>query len=179
MAHEEEIMEFMNQVVIADKHIGGDYMAHKKFWTKGTSSVNNFYKGGCTLVDAGRLEKGDGYFRLPGCKSDYKEHAQHLTKALASIIKLNYTTTIFREHEIKEVGLRPDALVLLNRGNEALCIVLEVMNNETPQYLTQKINVWDNWQGAKDYLSKLFNTKIKAYDFVSDLECYIKEISNG
>jgi hypothetical protein len=178
MAHDETVMEIMNQLIIADKHIVGDLMAHKGLWTAGVSAVNNSYKALNLLVDAGRLERGNSYFRLPGCcKSEYKEHAQHLTKALASIIKLNYTTTIFREHEIKEVGLRPDAIVLLIRGNEALCFILEVMNNESPAYFTQKRNVWDSWQGAKDYLSKLFNTNIKAYDIVPNLDHYIMEVT--
>jgi hypothetical protein len=189
MAHEETVMEFMNQVVICDKHIGGDYMAHKGFWTKGTSSVNNFYKGGCTLTDAGRLEKGDGFFRLPGCKSEYKEHAQLLTKSLASIIKLNYQTKIFREHTIAEKGLRPDSLILLTKDNQALCFCLEVCNNEFPEFLQQKINTWNSWEESKDYLSQLFKTKIKEIDFVVsgditadgtfNLQSFLKEIENA
>ena len=91
MAHEKTVMELMNQLVIADKHIIGDLMAHQKIWTTGTTSVNNSYKALNPLVDSGRLEKGNGYFRLPGCKSEYKEHAQLLTKALAEILKLNLT----------------------------------------------------------------------------------------
>jgi hypothetical protein len=166
MAHEDIIMADMESLVIADKHIIGDLMAHAGIWNKGTSSVNNSYKELCKQVDAGKLEKGDGYFRLVGCKSEYKEHAQLLTKALAEIIKLNLNAKINREKELQEIGLRPDALILLTRENQQLCIVLEVCNNEFPEYLTQKVNTWKQWDGATDALSKLFETQIKAYDIV-------------
>jgi len=49
---------------------------------------------------------------------------------------------ILREPEIKELGLRPDAVVLLTRGDKALCFVLEICLNETEDYLRQKINAW-------------------------------------
>ena len=60
MAHEEMVMEFMNQLVIADKHIISDLMAHKGIWTAGTSSINNSYKALKYLVDLKKLEEIDG-----------------------------------------------------------------------------------------------------------------------
>lgn len=60
MAHDEKIMELMNQLVIADKHIIGDLMAHKGIWTAGTSSINNSYKALKYLVDLKKLEEIDG-----------------------------------------------------------------------------------------------------------------------
>lgn len=176
MAHENTIYELMKELVIADKHVIGDIMAHREIWTVGTSAINNSYKALNLLVDGGKLVRGNGFYKLLDCKSEYKEHSQLLTKAIAKIQKLNYRTRIFREHSIAEKGLRPDALVFLIRENEGLCFVLEVCNNETPEYLQQKINTWNSWEEAKDYLSQLFETQIKEYDFVSELDQYLMEV---
>lgn len=187
MAHEEMVMELMDSLVIADKHIIGDLMAHKGLWNAGTSSVNNSYKVLCGLTDQDKLVKGNGYFKLPNCDSEYKEHSQLLTRALADILKLNLSAQVIREPSIKEVGLRPDALVFLTKDERGLCIVLEVCNNEFPEYLIQKINVWKNWKGAKEKLSELFNTPIQDFDFVVsgdfeaeafELQSYLKEVMN-
>ena len=59
MAHEETIYKLMEELVIADKHIIGELMAHKGFWSKGVSAINNSYKVLETLVEAGKLEKGE------------------------------------------------------------------------------------------------------------------------
>ena len=166
MAHEDLIYGLMESLVTADKHIIGDLMAHKELWTAGVSAVNNSYKALNLLVDSGKLVKGDGYFKLPDCKSEYKEHAQLLTKALAEILKLNYTSKIFREVTLQEVGLRPDALVLLIKDSQALMFVLEVCNNESPNFLQQKVNILRNWDWVLEMFSKIFETKIKAFDIV-------------
>ena len=113
-----------------------------------------------------RLEKIDGYYRLIGCHSTYAEHSKLLTQYLADILKLNLITKIFREKTLNEIGLRPDALILLIKANQKLCFILEVCNNEMPEYLLQKIHTWQNWPEAKDKLSELFSTQIKSYDFV-------------
>jgi hypothetical protein len=154
----------MQELVIADKHVIGDLM--EDVWSTKVSRVNNSYKTLNTLVDAGRLEKGDGYFRLPGCKSEYKEHAQLLTKALAEIKKLKLNSKIIREVTLNEIGLRPDALVLITKDNQAVCFVLEVCNNEFPEFLQQKVNAWRQWGEALKTLSQLFETEIKAFDIV-------------
>ena len=59
MAHEKLIYELMESLVISDKHVIGDIMAHKGIWTAGTSSINNSYKALEALVETGKLEKGD------------------------------------------------------------------------------------------------------------------------
>ncbi len=41
MAHEETVMEFMNQLVIACKHVIGDLMAHKEICIAVTATVNH------------------------------------------------------------------------------------------------------------------------------------------
>ena len=58
MAHEQKILEMMQSLVIADKHIVGDLMAHKGIWTRGTSAVNNSYKALNNLVERESLRKG-------------------------------------------------------------------------------------------------------------------------
>jgi len=166
MAHEETIYEMMQRLVIADKHIVGDVAASWGIWSEGTSTVNNSYKGLNYLVDAGKLIKGNGFYKLLDCKSEYKEHSQLLTKAIAEILKIERHAQIFREHNIEEKGLRPDAIVFLTRNSKGLCFFLEVCNNETPEYLQAKINTIKHWPEAKDYLSNLFKTKIKEFDIV-------------
>lgn len=188
MANEEAVMELMSQLVIADKHIIGDLMAYKGFWTAGVSAVNNSYKALNTLVDAGRLERGEGYYRLSECKSEFKEHAQLLSKSIAEILKLKLNVKVLREVTLNEIGLRPDALVLLIKYDRFACFVLEVCNHEInfPEFLIQKVNAWRQWDKALETLSQLFQTPIKAFDIVvsgditadgtSELKQYLEEV---
>lgn len=60
MAHEKTILTIMESLVIADKHIIGDIMAHKKIWNTGTSAVNNSYKALKHLVSLKKMEEVDG-----------------------------------------------------------------------------------------------------------------------
>lgn len=166
MAHEDLVFELMQGLVIADKHRIGDIMAHKKIWTPGVSAVNNSSKALNNLSDLGKLEKGDKFYRIVGCQSNYGTHAKLLTVYLSEIIKLDYQTKIFREKTISEIGLRPDALVLLTKNNQALCFVLEACHNEFPQFLAQKVTTWLGWENALPFLSQLFETEIKAFDIV-------------
>lgn len=178
IAHEETVMELMNQLVYATKHDIGDIMAHKEIFTAGTSAVNNAYKILTTLVDSGKLEKGGGdYFKLKEARGNHQEHSRLITAALIKILKLDYQTIIHREHEISEKGLRPDAIILLVNGDKSCCRVLEVMNHESQDYINQKIHTWDAWEGAEEYLSKLFNTNIKFYDICISVDDFLKEVS--
>jgi len=166
MAHEDTVLTIMESLVIADKHVIGDIMAHKGIWKAGTSAVNNSYKSLNALVDLGKLEKTGNYFRLPGCRSEGKEHAMALTAALVDIIKLKLDYVIFREPTIKEISLRPDAIVYLSRGDKALCFILEICLNETEDYLRQKINAWKHYERGKEVLSEILGTRVKAFDIV-------------
>lgn len=182
MSHEETIYQLMESLVISDKQTIGDIQASKGLWSPGPSAVNNSYKALCNLSDLGKLTKGDGYFKLPDCRSEYKEHAQLITKALAEILKLDVQSTIKREVVISEVGLRPDAIVLITKDNHGICLILEVCNNETPEYLQSKINVWESWQGDTQFLSRLFGIKIPHYEVVpvtvlDGFISYLKEIT--
>jgi len=163
MAHEELIYGLMESLVIADKHIIGDIMASKRIWTAGTSASNNADK---VLKNDHRLEKIASYYRLIGCHSTYAEHSKLLTQYLADILKLNFTTKIFREKTLNEIGLRPDALVLLIKDNQKLCFILEVCNNEFPEFLQQKVNAWRQCENSLRVLSELFGTKIHVFDIV-------------
>lgn len=186
MAHEETVMGLMEQLVIADKHIIGSIMAHKKLWNEGISSVNNSYKALINLTGMGKLVRGSNHFKLLDCRSDYKIHSQLITKALADILKLNLETKIFREHTIQEIGSRPDAIVFLTKEDKGLCFILEVMNNETEEYLRQKIHALSYWNKTNEYLSSLFNSKIPAFDIVVtrsaiegtfEYNSYLKEVT--
>lgn len=170
MAHECFIISLMESLHIADKHIISDIMAHKGYWTPGTSAVNNSYKALNNLVDEGKLERVDNFYRLPTSKSNYEFHSKELTKNLASILKLNYQTTIFREHFIEDVGLRPDAMILIIDGNRAAILILEVMHNETQAYFEMKRNTWQNWTGACDYLSNLFGIEVESFNIINKAE---------
>jgi hypothetical protein len=168
VANIDAIEEIMRQLVIADKHTIGEIMAHRGVWKAGISAVNNSYKELVKLVELGRLEKGDGFFRLPGCRSEYQEHSQLLSKCLANIIK-SYQSVIHREHEVKPLGLRADAIVLLIKENMGRCLIVEVVNNETKEYLNQKRQAW-KWDGATKYLSELFGYRIPYFEFVTNEE---------
>jgi hypothetical protein len=168
----------MKPLQVADKQIVGEIMSDKVGWRPGTSSVNNSYKALMALVEMGELEKGNGFFRIPGCKSDYGDHARLLSRMLATLIKLPYQATIFREHTIAEVGLRPDALVLLTDTDRGLCTVLELIRHEREISVQTKRNVWRAWPQAIPYLSQLFGTPIRHFDFVTsdDFQRYLQEV---
>jgi len=167
MAHESLILSLMEALKVADDKIIGDIMSAKKIWSSGQSARTNALKALKNLSDLRKIERCDGYFRTFDCKSEYGEHSRLLTKALAEILKLNISTAIYREHTIREIGLRPDAICFLTNDNQGLCFILEVVHNETPDYLRQKISAWQSWNGATEYLSNLFSHEIPAISFVT------------
>lgn len=160
------IDNLMNLLVIADTKTISELMVHQGFWPNGNPYANS-YKYLRELTQLDKLVKGEGYFKLPTCKSEYAEHAQLLTQALALIIKTHYEPIVFREKTMDVVGIRPDALVLIKNADKGRCFILEVVNNELPMFLEKKKNAWETWQDDLDYLSRLFNYKIPHYDFVT------------
>lgn len=167
MAHEQEVLKAMERLEIADKHLIGEIMSVQVGWQKGVSATNQAYKALSSLAELGKIEKHKGYFRLPGCKSEFGEHSRLITKAIAEML-INYPDSIiYREHFIPEIGLRPDAIVLLIKGRNGFCFVLEVMNNETLQEVERKIRVWQQWDGASRYLSSLFKMRIPHYEIIT------------
>ena len=168
MRKEDEIMRLMKVLKIADKHTIGRIMSQRGHWAEGTSATNNAYKILCSLADLNQLEKGKGYFRIPGCKSEYQQHARLVTLVIIEILLRYPDSLIHREHSIPEVGLRPDILALLIRkGQEGRCLVTEIVNHELDQSLEKKRNAWESWSGATEYLSQLFGYRIPFFDFIA------------
>jgi len=161
-----QVSSFMQSLRIADPLIIGEILLAKKLYSNLQSARVNAQKKLNALVALGQLQKGTGYYRTLDCQSEYKEHSRLITKALAEVLKLEVQSTIFREIAIPEVGLRPDAICLLTKDDRGYCLILEVCNNETPEYLQSKINTWSNWQEDTLYLSKLFGYKIPHYEIV-------------
>lgn len=175
MAHEETVMELMQMLKVADKQAISSIMTARKVWSAGTSSLNNSYRALKNLADLGKLEQGNGWFRIPGCKSQYEQHAKALTKSLTKILILNRLSLIFREVTITEVGLRPDAIVLLINNNQGLCFVYEEVINETEAYYQRKVDTWEHWSGALPYLSQLTGYRIHDFQLVRQLDNFLKE----
>ena len=165
MAHEEKILELMQKLVIADTKTLAEIMSALEFWKAGTSAYQNTYKSATTLTALGKLEKGGDHWKLPGTRSEYKDHAKHLTSCLSIILKL-VSAHIYREHWIDQIRLRPDALILLMREGKGLSVILEVADTEPQSSLVNKLNVWRNWEHSLDYLSDLFKVKIPGFQFV-------------
>jgi hypothetical protein len=167
MAREEEIRRIMEALVIADDKVIGEIMAARGVWGEGQSSRVQSGKSMKNLADLNRLEKGDGFYRIPGCKSEYKDHAKLLTKQLAEILKAYPESIIHREHDLtKECGLRPDAICLATKDDHGFCFILEVLVSETETYFESKINTWAGWSGATEYLSKLFGYRIPNFSII-------------
>jgi hypothetical protein len=169
MAYDSLVLEVMEALKIADDKIIGEIMSSRGYWTAGISARNNSLKILKSLADQKLIKKGRGYFSTLDCKSEYGQdsHSRLLTQALARILIACPNATIFREHTISEVGLRPDAVCMIAKGNQALCFVLEVLHNETTEYFKQKLSTWRTWTGATDYLSQLFGYEIPCFSVVT------------
>lgn len=187
MPKQSEVLSLLNSLEIADPLAIGEILHARGIYSSVHSARVQAQKALNALVDLRKLERGPGYYRIPGCESNYGDHARLLTKSLTQLFK-HGDPVIFREHSIKEVALRPDALVLLKKGGRGLCFVLEVCHTETPEYLNQKVTTWKNWDNSLNYLSNLFNHRVPHYDFVIvgeapegcfEFNRYIKEVVNG
>lgn len=178
MGHSETVKGLMGAILIADDKTIGEIMAQRVGWTPGHSSRVQAGKILRGLADLGQLEKGKGFYRFPGCKSEWQEHSKLITENLIKIYQSFDNPIIHREKSIEEVKLRPDAMCFIERDRRGLCFVLEILNQEAPEYLKMKRNVWESWQGATEYLSRLFKVKVKWFDFVTsqELDTYLKEM---
>jgi len=166
MDREQEVMNIMEGLVIAkDKHVG-EVMAARGHWTAGQSARVNAGKVLKKLAELGKIERVNGHFRTPGCRSEFKEHSQLLTETLTDLMKI-YEAKILREVWVEKIGLRADAVCLLKKGNRGYAFILEVLNKETPDQVNRnKKRVWDQWPDAKDFLSRLLGHKIPWFDFI-------------
>jgi hypothetical protein len=181
MAREEEVMLIIQQLTILDDKTVGDIMASRGVWTAGQSARTNSGKALKNLAELRKVERCDGFYRLPGCKSEYAEHARLLTQILAELIK-SYQAVIKREHTIPDKGLRPDAICLITHDNFGLCLIIEAMHNETEEYFQKKAHIWESWEDSLGYLSHLFGYKIPHFDIVAvksphEIITHIKEMT--
>lgn len=154
---------FMKQLQIASAENVSKPMASLGAWTAGPSAVNNTAKELNTGVALGRIEKGRGYYRVPGCRSEWGAHAKKLSAELARILAHFPESEIRREVFVQVLGRRADAILLVRRGNEAACLVFECTNTETAASFTQKAKQWREWPGALQFLSDQFGIKIPSF----------------
>lgn len=160
------VSEIIQSLHIADALTVGEILHSKGVYSTLQSARVNAQKKLNELVALEQLIRGDGYYRTPDCRSQYKEHARLITQTLSEVLKLPLNSVIHREISTP-VGLRPDAIILLTKDNRGLCLILEVVNHETEAYLEQKINTWNNWPEAGEFLSKLFRYRIPHYEIVT------------
>ena len=167
----------MRKLVIArDADVGEILAALGYYRMENLSARNNARKILKYLTELGRLEGGEDWFRVPGCKSTHKEHSRHLTKACVHILKVFPDAKIIREKEVSAVSMVPDAIVLISKGEKGLVMILEAVNNEFPEYLQSKVDVWNTWDGALKYLSGLFGYRVPHFEIVAYPDSPIKEV---
>lgn len=156
------VLPIIQSLQIASDTIIGEILTSRNLvsWSPGTSARNNARK----LLKTLDLTEGPGFFRIPSCNSNYEPHAKALTEHLAEILKIT-DAQIYREHTTP-IGLKPDALVLVQRDQKAICFILEIALNETFEYLEMKRNAWLHWKESREYLSDLFKITIPYYGFV-------------
>jgi hypothetical protein len=135
-------------------------------WKEGLSARNQAHKILDKLALTNQIQKGKGFFAVRDYKGDYREHDRLLTKLSAQLLLLKLPITIHREVSFFPIAIRSDLVILLGRNGKATCAVIEVANNETPEYLNQKIVAWKNWKEAPQALSKLFNAPIPYFSLV-------------
>lgn len=161
----EKVFELIKMLGVSDTKTIGRVMLAWGIWSTENSATVNSHKALVKLSELNKIERCNGFWRL-NSKSEYGDHAKAITEKLADIVIQYPQSIIYREHEIKEVGLRPDALILKVDGNKGKCEILEVRINEPDRYYKQKVNTWNQWQGATEYLSSLFGFRIKSFKIV-------------
>jgi len=155
------ILEYLQLLRVSDPQTLGNLVSEiKHIWTPGHSSRVQAQKILNKLVELNQIIRGNGWYAVKDYKGNFLEHDQLITKCLAQLLSLFPESLIKREVSLP-VGLRADSIILLIRkGGDALCLVLEVCLNETPEYLNQKIQTWKEWEEAPAVLSKIFNCSI-------------------
>ena len=156
----------LNYLKISDAKTIGEILHAKGLWGSPHSARVQSQKHLNDLVNFGKIDRGDGFYRTRDCKSNYGEHAKMLTCSLAEILKFPLTTTIYREISVP-IGLRADALILCEKEHKGICFILEVVHTETHEYLKRKVEAWRNWKEARGFLSDLFAVKIPNFGFVA------------
>jgi len=132
------------------------------------------------LADLNLLERRDKFYLLPGCKAQ-GNHALAVSDAISEIYFRFESPTVYREKLIEEKSIRPDLMCHVRKENQELCFIMEVVREESLEYLRMKRNVWDEWPEACAYLSELFQAKVKHFDFVTSQEfnLYLEAVCAG
>lgn len=115
------------------------------------------------LISKGTIKKEGSCFMLPNLQG-YNDHDKKLTGGIIEFVR-RWDCEIYREHSVTEVGLRPDALILVKAGERGACIILEVVNKEKDEYLKQKLTTWNGWKSSLNYLSGLFGVNVPHFTF--------------
>lgn len=159
------VKKIIEDLRVADAKTVGDILYTKKEFKNPQSARVYSQKHLNSLVETGELIRGNGWYAAKGYRGEFKEHDYLLTKALAQVLKLKLESVIHREVSF-EPGLRSDAALLLKRKSKGLCFILEIVHNETAEYLNMKLNAWGGWAGAKEALSRLFGYRIPSFRVV-------------
>jgi hypothetical protein len=88
VAHEDSVLSIMHALHIARDKDVGEVMASRGIWSQGPPSRNLSLRAMKANADLGKLERCHGYFRVPGCKSNFDDHARLLTESLVKICLL-------------------------------------------------------------------------------------------
>lgn len=175
MAHEDYAMGIATKLVYFDRAVVAPLFP---MFADGASRNVNVGKIYGNLVALRKIEKRKGYWCLPGSKGDYGLHARELTASLVAILARYPDSLVYREHFIDEASLRPDALVLIRHNGKGVLAWVEQCNEEKAAYFAGKISKLRAWEGAKEYLSKLFNYRIPAFSVVrsDELTSYLEAL---
>jgi len=136
-------------------------------WKEGLSSRNQAHKILDELALAHQIQKGKQFYAVKEYQGQYQEHDRLLTKIISQLILLKHPISIFREISFP-VGLRSDIVALIGKNGKGICAVVEVANNETPEYFHSKITAWLNWTQAPEHLSNLFGTPIPHFSIITE-----------
>lgn len=165
MAHENTVEEIMMKLQKATARQIGEVLHAKGLVSSVASGDATCRRVLEDLITRGKIKKDGSCFMLPNL-SGFADHDKKLTGGLIEFLK-RWNCDVYREHSIQEVGLRPDALILVKNGERGACIILEVTATEKKEYLQQKLTTWKGWKSSLSYLSDLFGTKIPCFNFTS------------
>lgn len=185
-----EIKEGIKKLVEVFKVANDDVIgntARKIFnlkWKEGLSARNQAHKILDQMEVTKKIKKGKGFYAVNGYQGQYLEHDRLVTRVMARIILTKLPVTIYREVSFP-IGLRSDLVMLIGKAGKGTCSIIEVANNESPAYISQKITAWRNWKEATRHLSEIFNAPIPHFSIVlygishpeaSDFETFLEEV---
>ncbi len=166
------ILSLLNVLKVADAFVISDYLIKtgKVKWQPGHSARVQVDKLLRPHVLTGKIEKCRGYYRVDS-KSTYQPHSKLITQTILNILTAYPQSIVKREVEVP-CGLRSDIIALIvTKGGDAICVIIEVILQETPEYLESKLNKWNSYEDALPFLRELFHQpQIPCYTFVKHTE---------